>query len=449
MICDRPTRRRAPFSPGSWAEDELDPSRLEDAANLLGYAGTAVSFGHSELDPQELHDANVALRNRTRRELSAEPPPTRRARLLEVLGRLAIIPDPNELGRVEQPPGNELNAAQMIDEASETGVPEEVVARLPSFNIEETIDAWRELAAALPDTPLYPVESWARVLEFFAPLLRRHDGWREIEHAVDDAVARLHGGNAAAVRARDRGLALIEDGVLLQAQEEMHRATESWWSGDSLRAALLSMLMIAEIYLRLGLPQAAKQHALAVATGASTSGDDDVKALVPHAILEVARIEHTAGAWVSAAEYIDIGLLAQAALIDPETDAWAQDDVAAAVTHLGTSLRAARTLAPRAEPRLKEIAEKHGMLSEIEKILDEAGELEPDEWARLAGEQLLGRPFNDLGAERRLRFAASGVTWTISSSSGLPVGPRRRTDRRGAADRVGRADRRRALPAAC
>lgn len=400
------------------ATEEDDPARLEDAANLLSYAGTAVSFGHSDLEAKELADLHDRLRARLRTMLDEDPPRTRRARLLEVLGRLAVMPAATALRPVTGSEGGDLpSAASVIDRAREEGVDPAVVASLPSVDIDEAMSAWRELAQLLETTPLYPVASWAEMLDFFSPLLLQQPGWEQIEHAVDEALERVRGGDVAAERARKRALQLHEGGQLRAALAELHRAIERWWSGDNLRPALACMLGAGDIYKQLHLPQAAKHYYLAVARGAHSSSDDNLTDLIPHAFMLASKLDYATGAWASAIEHADIGLLAQSVLTDPDVDPWIQDDLNDAVMTLGMSLRGARALIPDMLSTVELVASKHGMLSDLEKGLEGTPEWTSDEWIRLADEQLNGRPFSDIGNCREFGFAALGTTWRIHSAS--------------------------------
>lgn len=395
-----------------------DPAILSDAAALLSYAGTAVSFGHSDLDRGQLAEINTTLRAQVTEFLEADPPPIRRARLLMVLGHLSLIPDPRELGSID-PAKEELpNAAKMIDQATEEGIPDQVVASLPAVDLEGAMQAWRTLASVLEQTPLFPVESWSRQLEFLAPLLVTQEGWEEIENAVDDALQRLHGGDAAASRARDRAVRLQDAGRLRDALAEFHKAKMRWWNGDSLRGALLCMLAISEIYRDLQLPLAGKQYAFAVA-GAANSGDDEVQDLVAVAIMKASEMDYAAGAWASAVELVDVGLLAHAALDDAETNPWMDHDFQNAVMTVGMALRAARAFCPQATTLIEDVARRHGMLEPLEKTLAEAGDWDTETWTKASDEQHHGRPFSDLGAERTIAFSALGTEWRITTPNGF------------------------------
>lgn len=398
------------------ALDSDDPAELENASVLLSYAGTASLAGHSELDRDVLSEFGERLRARLAELIDAGPPHTARAHLLEIQGRACLMPDPRTL-ELREPADAGPEIVEKLDRSVAEGVPDEVVAELPSVDIETAMEAWRTLAGLLEETPLFPVEPWADQLDFLAPRLIDEPGWEEIQEAVDAAIERLYGGAAAAGRARDRGLRLREAGHLREALEEFHKAKIRWWSGDSLRGALLSMLMIAETYKSLRMPMAGKQYALAVAGTAHTAGGDNVLDLVAHGMIVASEMDYAAGAWTSAVEISDVGLLAHAMLLDPEENAWSEQDFQSAVVTIGNALRFARELAPEAVPLVEEVARRSNMLAELDKVEAEVEHWDAERWAKLADEQLLGRPFSDLGVERRIDFAALGLQWSVRSAN--------------------------------
>jgi hypothetical protein len=79
------------------------------------------------------------------------------------------------------------------------------------------------------------------------------------------------------------------------------------------------------------------------------------------------------------------------------------------------ALRAARQLVKDDNLTIKvsELAAQHGMLPSLEAVAGDEHAWSQQEWFELADAQLLGRPFDDLGVERIIRFAALGQQWTV------------------------------------
>lgn len=403
-------------------EAEDDPAPLGDVVTVLSYAATATSAGHSDLEPAYLRSVIDRLRNHLHTLLAADPPPTRRAALLEVQGHAGLLMDPTALEPRSAEEAAELpDAATMIDMASDAQLPSNIGDHWVPIDRDEAMTAWRQLAELLPATPLFPVDDFARVLTFLMPLLIDQPGWRELEDAVDEAVARVEGDAAVAARARDRAMRLLQADRILEALHELHRAKEKWWGGDTLRGALLSMLMIARAYAELGLAHAAKQYALAVAAAADGSGADDVTDMIPRGVLTASEIDYAAGAWCSALGLAEIGMIAAHQYVDLDTDNATAEHLPKAVTTIGNVLRAARQfeLASIAD-NAQRIAEQIGVADDLDKILAEAPEWNSKDWQAIADEQLLGRPFDDLGEECIIRFAALGTTWTLHTVNDYP-----------------------------
>ena len=395
------------------AGEEDDPAALEDAAILLTYVATAVTHGQTSISPDEVGEWLTSIRTRVGRELAADPPPTRRARLLQVRGQLGLVPDPASLAQPAQPV--ELPDLSTLDEE---GVPRPATvsplssARARLADIDDAMQAWAELGRLLPDTPLYPLDGLSGLLRVLAPVLIDHPLWREIVDAVDDGVARTQGAAAAADNARNRAGALLESDRLRDALHELHRAKVGWWSGDTLRGAVSMMLAIARCYQLLNLPLAAKQYALAAMVGAHGAGDD-LRDVLSAGLLQAADADYGAGAWCSTLELIDLGLMAHNLLIDDSLDDAARRRSDDAIVHLGMVLRAAKHLVPGALPRAEEIARRHGALEPLLAAIEESTDWDREEFVRIADEQLQGRPFSDLGSERVIRFAAMGLRWRL------------------------------------
>jgi hypothetical protein len=384
-----------------------DPARLQDAAVLVSIATTASAVGHSHLEPKELSTRRAELRSRVGELLDQSPPKGRRARLLQVKGHLALIPEPTELPRRAP-----TDPVPFADWPHDTVAPPEAAKLYAAGDVDEAAAAWSDLASSLAETPLFPVDEFATLLRFLTPVLVDQPQWDSMVEAVDAAVARSSGGAAAGAGCRDRAMALLDAGRLRKALHEMHRAKEEWWGGETLRGALLAMLLISDAYHRLGLPFAAKQHALAVTGAAEAQGDDELQDLVAAGLLHAAQCSYLAGDWMAAVEELEAGLLALHVLND-EDDPRAGELLQNAVLAYGMCLRAAKDLVPDVVPVLTEIGDRFGIREGVEDALEGADSWSRDDWKRLADEQLAGRPFSDLGENYEIRFAALGTCWTL------------------------------------
>jgi hypothetical protein len=331
---------------------EDDPARLSDAGVLLTYASVAWSFARSDVTLDQLASWSAALRKRVEELLAGDPPPVRRARLLEVLGQLCLSRRPGSMPRAPEP--MELpEVSELVDEAGRPRRPFSLPPERVRFFVdkERGLVAWGELAASLADIPLFPVDALSQYLELLSPLLVDEPAWSSLVEAIDEALARSEGDAAAGDRALDRALVLAEADRPLDALEELHKAKVRFFHGDHARSISSTLLAIGDLYGTLHLPQAARQHALAAASAARASGADEVAGLVPHALLVASEHDYRTGNSVSALQTLRVGLIAQAALVDAEVDQWADRDFSRALVTAGMSFNAAHDRQGRRAPQ--------------------------------------------------------------------------------------------------
>ena len=383
-----------------------DPSRLEDASIVLSYAGTAASIGHSDLDLGVLGDHRRALRGRVAELLADDPPPVRKTRLLQVAGHLALSPDGARLSRDTE--DRAPSQVAMLDQSREPIAPPEAVGMSDIVDVDDALRYWTELATLIPDTPLFPVEDFAEIVQYLTPVLIDADGWEDLVTALDEAIGRVAGAARVGEACRDRGVALRAAGRPLDALHEIHRAKLEWWTGDTLRGALLAMTLIAQLYRDLKLPLAAKQYALAVTGAAQSVGDDEVADLVPTGMLLASEISYQAGDWLAALEELEIGVIAMHALGQegsPTVSGLAQR----ATFTAAMCLRGARELSPDLIGLAEGVLERVDLLDVVSAALDDIEPMTRDTWQKCCDRDLLGRPFDDAGERYSTRFAALGT----------------------------------------
>ncbi len=238
---------------------ESDPARLEDAGNLLMYAHGAAQIAVTTIHPTELDHWNTELASRIE-ELIPDATPHRRASLLSTLGYLGLHPALSDDQLTDGPSYGD------IDPVPPPWTPLDATLSLPADfkcrDASRALSAWTELIEGLEETPLFPLKSLAYMLQLLLPLWSTQAEWRRLLDLVDDEIGTREGNSAVAERARDRAMALMNAGRLLDALEELHRARVDWWSGDTVRGSVLACLVIAELYRQLRLFAAAKAYAL-------------------------------------------------------------------------------------------------------------------------------------------------------------------------------------------
>ncbi len=399
--------------------NESEPARLADASALLLFANAAVKAGLTSLTPAELRDWNGHLTSRIQ-ELVTHVTPHRRASLLYALGHLGIHPVPSEADI------QDLNDQAYIKErwdevdyqtaSADVSLPEDVVFT----DTSRALSAWSELVDSLQEVPLFPIQTLADILQLLVPLWSKQAEWRELLDLVDDAVGERKGKHAIAALARDRAMKLLQGGRRLDALEEFHRAKIDWWSGETVRGSLLSMIIIAELYLELRLPHASKTYALAVAYIAKMKGDEKLADLIPAGLLMAANADFAAGAWCSALEMCELSLAAQHELIADGTDSEKhQDMVEDSLSILAHITACAKCVDPDLAACVDAMTERIGIQEIIADAVNELDAQDKDFWESVGDKELVARPFSDLGEERNILFSALGTDWSLVADNDI------------------------------
>ena len=395
---------------------ESEPARLQDAGTLLMYANTAVRVGLSSLTPAELGVWNERLANRIQ-DLIPHETPHRRASLLFSLGHLGLHPKLTEAGI--QGLSDKAHVLEHWSQGSEpsTRVHVSLPDDLVLTDVSRALVAWTELIGNQKETPLFPIQRLADILQLLVPLWSKQPEWRELVDLVDEAVGERSGKSALASRARDRAMKLLQDGRRLDALEECHQAKIDWWSGETVRGALLAMIIIARLYLELRLPQASKSHALAVAYIAASKGDEELADLIPAGLLMAASADFVAGAWCSATELYEFGLIAQHQFVEDGIDSEKHTEVNDALLNLAYVSACARIVDSDLAALIDATTARIGAQGIIEDAINALNAQDEAFWESFGDIGLVARPFADLGEVRYIRFSALGTDWTLAAAN--------------------------------
>lgn len=174
------------------------------------------------------------------------------------------------------------------------------------------------------------------------------------------------------------------------------------------------MLLISDIYRRLGMMQASKQYALAVTVGATATGDDDLRRFISRGLLAAAHADYFSGAWCNAVDLWELAFLAVHHLSD--TLEVEDDHVRPALYNFASLLRSTALIAPELQAGIEEAMRRCGM-EELIELSAELPALAADEVVALTDTEMNGRPYSDTGEERIMRFAALGLDWTVRAAN--------------------------------
>ena len=179
------------------------------------------------------------------------------------------------------------------------------------------------------------------------------------------------------------------------------------------------MILIAELYLELRLPQASKSYALAVSYIAASKGDENLADLVPAGLLKAASADFIAGTWCSALELYVLGLRAQYEFIVDGTDFDKHPQIKNALLHLSYIHPCAKFVGPDAASWINAAIVRIGEKEFVEAVAGVLDSKDEDYWVSFGSAGLVARPFTDLGPVRYIRFSAFGTDWTLEAPNDI------------------------------
>ena len=278
---------------------------------------------------------------------------------------------------------------------------------------------WKLLIDEIPEVPLFPVDRMAEYMAIIAPALFGHPDYRAITSRLDALVAERSGNAAAAGFCRDRAIALQRTNHLVAALAEFHQAKADWFTGDTIRGAILSMALIARCYQLLGLQYAAEQYYLATAWVALNVNDGEHSDLAGPMLIEAAQVAFYRGDWLTFIDRIGVASRGHAALAADADSLLEDKNIQGLLVLAAISYTAATKLLPPETVRwIEESLEDVEALELVQDLCtDEQSPWQKatgDEILRLSCEQTGCSPFGDVGQQQIVRFAALGLIWSVT-----------------------------------
>jgi hypothetical protein len=403
--------------------DGASLAELDAATVLLQYAEGSWLHGTTALSIDEITQFGDQLTAQVTSRLEAEENADRRAELLDLLGRLRMRVNLRAMAAAGTVPGATTGPPPMPDREWRRLIEEGALQLREGLIITDAggaLDAWHRLVKELPNSPLFPVGSFAFNVSLWAPQLVDLPDWSAFTAAFDERVAAAAGREVAARRSLDRANSLRSAGRPLLALSELHQARVRLMSGDTQVSAIVALLDGARIYRDLGLLYAGKHHGLAAGAVASARNDDFDRFSADSLIL-AAQCDFLAGNWLSFLALLQdaIGAHLQFHEVPEDYEQW--DDFAA-LLHSALIIQRAAELHPN--PQVLTVADEYLTEAGVPRQ-DPNGAPLPTIHPDLTTEQLqqltadqIGQPtFADAGAERVITFAARGVRWRIRASN--------------------------------
>ena len=361
---------------------------IEDANVLLTFCIGAYRQNEVQLEETELSTWKNQIIHKIEPELNATENPDRRCTLLRHRAHRYITLGPRD------------------EDASD---------------VNKAISCWLEIASIVDRAYLFPLDSFSDELTKLLSLplaINEHPDFHEVTKLIDEALAKRYGGFIAAEKCRDRALALYEKGELLQALNEIHIAKIEWFADETMRGSVLATRFAAECYQELGLVFAAKYYALISSHIALNSSDESIWRYASAALIDVASSDYIQGAFCGFFDFSDVGLLAFRAFSEEQNP----PDIVSVIERTVFHSTIVRVISEHLAPDFLDFVNRRISKWEgLKEYFDEIVLLAEREWKDITlpqlwqklEDQMLDRPFSDVGKDRAVRFTALGVTWNF------------------------------------
>jgi hypothetical protein len=361
-----------------------NPVEIEDAAVLMNYCSGASLLNKVNLKSEEISQWQNAIKQRVEEKIKMAENIGLKCSLIEIRGYLALTINP-------------------------------VHPKMP--DVDDALIWWSQLVILLKETPFFPLERFADRLTEFIGIIETEDKFDDLTQQIDLLLAKKHGDFIAAEKCRDRAIKFFDKGKILKGINQLHQAKVKWFAEETLQGSLLSMLLISQWYLELGLSFAAKYYALAVVFIAFNSLREELKSFSSRALINAAECDYHQGCWCGFLELTEIGLNAHGLFAKDAGDFEKHHELQSTVFHAAVIL----TIMKRLDQGLFEFTE--GSINNwpvkdwIKALLEDANKAwqgydMPSLWSMIES-QLAGRPFSDVGPEREVSWLELGVTWRV------------------------------------
>jgi hypothetical protein len=376
-----------------------EPARLRDASILLSYCSTGYLMGVFTIDPSALHSWSKVVVENVDSALKDAPGPNSLADLLQTRAQASQLPF---LKGIE-----------------------------PQRDPDEVFKWWFRSAKIAEKAPLFDVEEFSDLLTKLAPILGKDHRFEKLTNLVDDLLGKRSKGFLIASKCRDRAVEYLNSGNILQAINELHRANVRWFTAETLRGSLLTLLTLSNAYAQLGLIYAAKYCSLSATFIIARSSEEHIQSLMVDALCSLADCEYLAGEWIAFSEHFPLFLVAHYHHEEEPDDWTAHEQLQRMVFHfvvakaiskaLGGEDLAMQIVAPLLELQMPEDIRQEILDPPLP--LDEYEHLSEVAILDKAAKDFCGVPFSDCGPRRMYYWHAMGIQWFVDCENKSNVVP--------------------------
>lgn len=374
-----------------------DISSLEDATILLSFISTAYLLNSINISERELRKWKIRLKNKINKILNNTNNPNNICSLLEI---------------------KYFSTAMLISKKDR----KEIVK-----NFDKSLEYLERIFVFLPEAPLFPLDRLSdRIKEEIKIFMENQvpvniARLEAIAQKIDDEFLSIRYGDfKAGQNYKDRAMLYFQNNDIVTAINLLHKAKLKWFSDETLKGSLLTILMLSECYQKLGMNFAAKYYALAAAHISINTGKQELYDYFPRALSKAATCEYGAGSWIGYFDLLESLLIARSIIMKDPLDITKDDNLLSAIYHSTLikyfNVRFSLQLDQLIDEKLQRLGST--IKGDIETVFDEAkksfDKLSDNELWNLLNNQLYYKPFNDLGSIRVINWSALGIEWEFS-----------------------------------
>jgi hypothetical protein len=375
-----------------------ETAEIEDAAILVHYSAGARKRGLLDLPLDQILSWRKMLLARIN-DLLAENgiSPGRRSSLLDSKAFLTLLDCLQEAPKRSQ---------------EETG-------RLVLASAQRSFTIWRKMLKHVRESPMFPLETFARRLAMFAAEYGEVEGYEQLSEETERLLASRTGQHKLGEQAFERSKSYSRAGRLLDAIDQLHLAHVKSFTRETAQHTVFIPLFLAKMYSEVGLHAAAKYYALASSFAALKTGVDELKQYIYRGLAEAAANDHANGAslgfflTLKATVFVSSQFSASGPANIQDFE-WGRLYFYACILTYGASFvdeSLAKHLKDEILPRvgLKDLYEE--ALPETKRFFERYSSYQ--EFAIEAVRQNVTPPFADALAIRRLAWKQLGLNWTV------------------------------------
>lgn len=251
-----------------------DAGEMQDAAVLMHYAVGAQKRGLLNISLDQIVKWRTTLMERIHVLLGEDVSPGRRSSLLDVAAFLTLLDWVDEVAK---------------DEHADVRV-------LASRSAERAFAIWHKMLKHVRESPMFPLELFARRLARFVADYGEVGGYKELSEETDRLLASRVGQHKIGEQAYERATTYYRAGRLLEAIDQFHSAHTSSFTRETALETVYIPLFLAMCYAEAGLSAAAKYYALASSFAAFKIDEDDLRPHIYRGLAEAAACDHANGA---------------------------------------------------------------------------------------------------------------------------------------------------------